>query len=338
MPVNEPTLSILLPAYNAGKYISIAVKSILSQTYKDFEILICDDGSTDGTYTEIRKFEDSRIRIFKNDVNKGKNATCTFLLSSCRGKFISVHDADDISLPTRFEKQIKFLEGNPDFALCGVNFVSFSESGKIVDRSSLEQDPVVIREKIKSGSQFHGPTIVFRKEIISRVGGFYRYFVRAEDIDFTMRVAERYKTTNLSEHLYLYRHVFSSLTNNLEGYNLERLGHAKLLYYLAKEREQNNGMDSLMLGADGKINNLMETFMAEYRADPTVALRRGVFRLLGMKMFGNAVKLSWLAMTTTINELNVKCFIYAIFATVKGEFQLLMNNETIDQYIKQLND
>lgn len=331
MPAGEhPILSILLPAHNAEKYVAAAIQSILKQTYSNFELLLCDDASTDSTLRILQQFNDGRIRVFNNSVNKGKNKTCEFLLAHTTGKYISIHDADDISRPERFAKQIDFLERHPDYALCGTNFISFLNSNKIIDHSHLEVDTNKIREKIKTVSQFHGPTIVFRKEILPQVGGFYRYFTRAEDIDLTMRIAEKFNTTNLAEYLYLYRHVSSSLTNNLEGYNLERLGHAKLIYYLAEEREKHNGIDSLMRHDTIKIEALMRDFVQEYLDDPDIALRRGVFRLLAMHMYWNAVKLSWKAMSKTPGMLNVKCFIYAVFHAVYGKLKLMFKNESVD--------
>ena len=324
---DKPLLSILVPAYNAERYIRQALTSLLKQTYPHIEILVCDDGSTDKTIEIIDSIVDARIKLFRNDKNRGKNYTANYLLEKSGGQYISVHDADDVSLPIRFEKQMAFLVNHPEYALCGTNFIGFLDNGKIINKSNLELNSDQIRSKIKSSSQFHGPTIVFRKDILTEVGGFYRYFTRAEDIDFTMRVAEKFETANLKEHLYLYRHVPSSLTNEVNGFDMQRLGHAKLLYYLQRERKNHNGIDSLMKGDYERIKLLEREFVEEYENDPTIALRRGVFRLLDMRMYGNAVKLSLTALKRDYKLLNLKCVVYACLKAISGQWQLLLTEK-----------
>ncbi len=325
-----PHLSILIPAYNAGPFIGATLRSLLLQTFTDFEILVCDDGSKDDTAEVVRSFSDPRIRFFQNKENKGKNFTGNFLLDQAVGQWANVHDADDISVPSRLENQMNYLNAHPQCVLCGTNFIAFVGDGKVIEKSDLETESNAIREKIKTVSQFHGPTVIFRKDIAAQVGGLYRFFDHPSDIDFTMRVAERFETANLKEYLYYYRHQPGSLSNYVGGYDLKRLADVKMLYYLAREREENEGLDTLMRGDEGKIKSLMDEFTAEYRADPSIALRRGVFRLLGMKMYGNAMALSLKALGTSLNELNLKCVIYAFLASIKGSIELLLNREKID--------
>jgi glycosyltransferase involved in cell wall biosynthesis len=330
MSTATPGLSILIPAYNAGPFIGTTLKSLLLQTYTDFEILVCDDGSTDQTVDVVRSFTDPRIRLFQNQGNKGKNYTGNFLLDQAAGKWATIHDADDISVPSRLENQMIYLQHHPECVLCGTNFIAFVGNGKVIEKSDLETESNAIREKIKTESQFHGPTVIFLKAIAAQVGGLYRFFDHPSDIDFTMRVAERFETANLKEHLYYYRHQPQSLSNFVGGYDLKRLGDMKMLYHLAKEREQNKGIDTLMIGDEKKIKFLMEEFTAEYQADPSIALRRGVFRLLGMKMYGNAVQLSFKALYSSFNELNLKCVIYALLASIKGKIELMLHREKVD--------
>lgn len=330
MPPNRPLLSVLMPAYNAERFIKQALQSLLIQSYTNLEILVCDDGSSDKTIAEVESIKDPRVRLFKNEKNSGKNATANHLLELAAGEYISVHDADDISVPLRFERQMDFLLEHPSCVLCGTNFVSFLGNGKIIDKSHLELESGNIRNKIGKESQFHGPTIVFKKSIVSQVGGLYRYFDQPSDIDFTMRVAERFETANLQEYLYLYRHVPSSITNRLDGYDMKRLGDAKLLYHLAEERRNNDGVDSLMKGDPELIARLMKEFTREYQADPSIALRRGVFRLLGMRMYKNALVMSVRALLLERSVLNIKCFVYTIIHTVKGEIEVLFIRERVN--------
>jgi len=330
MQSDNSLLSVLVPAYNAGRFIDTCIESLLSQTYGRIEILVCDDGSTDDTWSKMNEFKDPRLHLFQNVSNLGKNQTALFLLEQSSGDFVTVHDADDISLNCRFEKQMSFLLHNPDFVMCGTNFVSFLNNGKVIRKSNLETDDSIIRELIKKESQFHGPTIVFRKNIIPLVGGLYRYFTRAEDIDFTMRVTEKFRVCNLPGHYYYYRHDRFSLTNNIMGYNIERLAHGKLLYYLAEERSSNGGIDSLMQGDIEKVNFLVNQFKREYEDDPEIALRKGVFRLLEMRMYRNAIALAWISMVRKRSFLNFKCLVYSSIEYFKGNFRLCLNKEKVD--------
>lgn len=330
MQPDSPILSVLVPAYNAEKYIRSCIKGLLAQTYQHMEVLICDDGSDDRTSAVISDFKDVRIRAFRNPSNIGKNRTCSFLLEKARGEFISIHDADDISDRRRFEHQVSFLIRNPEYAMCGTNFVGFLDNGKIIARSNLKTSDSQIRASISVESQFHGPTIVFRNTVIPEVRGLYRYFIRGEDIDFTMRVTEKFKVCNLAGHYYYYRHSRFSLTNDVLGYNLERLAHLKLLYYLAEERRMNDGIDSLMLGNVEKVDSLVEGFMKDFENDPDIALRRGVFRLIAMKMYRNALILGLGLLRRKWTLINLRCFVSSVREYVKGSYRILRIKEKVD--------
>ena len=330
MQSDNPLLSVLVPVYNAEKYISSCIKSLLVQTYDRIQILICDDGSTDSTWSIINDFCDKRISVFRNSVNIGKIKTCSFLLGRSEGEFITIHDADDISASTRFELQITFLTKNPDYAMCGTNFTSFLDNGIVIRKSNLATECEQIRRSIRTTSQFHGPTIVFKRLVLAEVGGLYRYFTHGEDIDLTMRIAEKFKVANLPAHLYFYRHQPSSLTNNISGYGIERLAHFSLLYYLADERRRNNGLDSLMTGDIEHVKQVVDAFKKEYEGDPEIALRRGAFRLLHMRMYRNAITLSCLALFRNWSMLNVKCLLYTMWKSLKGFSQLFLIREKID--------
>jgi glycosyltransferase involved in cell wall biosynthesis len=111
MDQEQPTVSIIMPVYNAGVYLTTAVESILHQTYSNFELLIINDGSTDDSETVVRSFTDPRIRSFHQN-NIGLTATLNNAIQLCRGKYIARMDQDDISEPHRIERQVHFLEEN----------------------------------------------------------------------------------------------------------------------------------------------------------------------------------------------------------------------------------
>lgn len=110
---DEPLVSILMPAYNAELYIKTAIESIISQTYPNWQLLICDDGSVDGTYSVICDFSDSRIKLFKNSNNIGNVKTVNFLIKQCEGELFTLLDADDWCLEHRILHQVEaFLADN----------------------------------------------------------------------------------------------------------------------------------------------------------------------------------------------------------------------------------
>lgn len=119
-----PMISVVMPVYNAEKYVAEAIESILNQTYNDFEFIIIDDCSTDDSYKIIEDYteKDKRIKLFRNEINMRLPKTLNFGISKSSGKYIARMDADDISLPERFAKQVEFMEQNPEIGVCGTWF------------------------------------------------------------------------------------------------------------------------------------------------------------------------------------------------------------------------
>lgn len=122
-----PLVSVLMPAYNAEVTVVEAMQSILWQTYPHFEFIIINDGSTDATRERILSVSDARIRYYENEVNQGLVYTLNRGIDLCRGKYIARMDADDISLPTRFEKQVEVMEKSPNIIVCGTEVSLFGD-------------------------------------------------------------------------------------------------------------------------------------------------------------------------------------------------------------------
>ncbi len=239
-------LSIIMPVYNAEKYLRQAIESIVNQSYEEWELHICDDKSTDRSWEVIKQFDaiDDRIFIYQNDENQGKVKSVNSLLEKCKGEYLTIHDADDWSEEMRFEKQIKKLI-DFDYKLVGCGYNEIDKFGTITGVDSLNLEYETIKENIYKQSQFHGPTIVFKKSILEEVGGLYRTpFIVAEDTDFCERVAEKYLACNLFDKLYNYRIVEDSLTKNIKYYSAKRYALEDLFTFLRDERKV-HGYDSL---------------------------------------------------------------------------------------------
>jgi glycosyltransferase involved in cell wall biosynthesis len=333
----EPMISIILPAYNVEDYIEQAITSLLNQSYADFELIIADDGSTDKTRTIIDALSklDSRIICSHNESNQGKIKTANRLYNLCRGKYLSIHDSDDISHPQKFEKQLLFLEQNPEYAMCGTSYVIFYKNGIVVSEDLLEKDPYILREKSKHKSQFHGPTTLFKKSVVEEIGGLFRIFKLGEDVDLSMRIAEKHLCTNLGEMLYFYRWQPKSLTKSVESFNLDLLLKTKLLFYLREERDRNNGIDSVMKGDEKHISEMMELWKEEYK-DPSYVYRYGAAKTLGTNMFKNSIILSLKALRTKFNLENIRCLFYCIRKSIiYNTVQLFRKKKNIQDYLNK---
>lgn len=128
---SKPLVSIIMPAFNAAKYIEAAIDSVLIQTYRNFELIVVDDGSTDATSEIVQRYADARVKFYINSVNKGLIYTRNFAIANSNGDYITFLDSDDIAFPTRLEKQVFFLEVEPSAAGVGAFVQSIDSNGAI---------------------------------------------------------------------------------------------------------------------------------------------------------------------------------------------------------------
>jgi glycosyltransferase involved in cell wall biosynthesis len=206
--MNSSLVSVIIPCYNASKYVEKAVRSIMEQTYNNLEILVANDCSTDNTLEilELLSKEDSRIKIINNDQNLKIVKTLNKLISIANGKYIARMDADDISLPDRIEKQVFFLEENHEYALCGTNAWHINESGNIIGKSNLPLTYEDNKFYLDYYSTFYHPTIMIRSDVYKN-NLYSDDFLYAEDYELWCRLIfkEKIKAANLNERLFKYR-------------------------------------------------------------------------------------------------------------------------------------
>lgn len=187
-----------MPCFNTEKYVGEALNSILAQTFKDFEFIIIDDGSTDNSAKIIESFHDEKIKFIKNTENLGIVAARNTGLDLAQGKYIAVMDADDVSHPDRLEKQVKYMDENPDCVICGswIHFFPDAErKGKGRHKSEISFLDLI------HGWCLNHPTIMFRNSDI-------RYdpsFPVSEDFDLYSRMIHFGKIHNIQEELLDYR-------------------------------------------------------------------------------------------------------------------------------------
>lgn len=196
------SLSVILPVFNAASFLKEAIDSILYQTYSDFELLIYDDGSTDKSRAIIDTYTDARIIRKYFDVNQGLIKILNIGFNDAQGKYIVRMDADDISLPDRFQKQFDFMEANPKLGISGTQ-LKLIHNDEVVSRPL---DDIAIRWWFFKGSPFAHPSVIIRTSVINQHHlSFNSNAYVAEDFDLWWRMGFHCQMANIDEALVLYR-------------------------------------------------------------------------------------------------------------------------------------
>ena len=205
------TLSIIMGVYNCKNktLLENSVKSIIEQTYKDWEFIICNDGSTDDTLDYLNKLAllDSRIKIITYSENKGLSGALNTALDEASGKYIARQDDDDISYPLRLEVEMDFIVKNPKYQIVGCIADVYDDNG-VWGQFPLKEKPEA--KDFMNHSQFLHPSVVMKKDAVDEVGGYRTAWEtkKAEDYDLFMRMyAKGYKGFNIQQKLYKYRVV-----------------------------------------------------------------------------------------------------------------------------------
>src|SRR5258708_1744304 len=197
------TLTVTLPVYNAMPFLPAAVESVLGQTYGEFEFLIIDDGSSDGSADYLRSLRDPRIKLTVRE-NRGLGATLNELFRNSRTDYVARMDADDICEPHRLEKQMAFLGDHGDVVMLGTG-IDFVVGNRIVAGfRPLTKHSEIRRRLLQKRPGVNHPTLVVKREAWARVGG-YRFAGAGEDLDFCLRLCDLGRVANIPEALYQYR-------------------------------------------------------------------------------------------------------------------------------------
>ena len=203
---HPPLISVVMPAYNAEKYLAEAIDSILTQTFTDFELIIIDDGSTDQTPAIIKRYkeQDSRISAFFLQKNMGIAAALNQGLSVARGKYLARMDADDISLPERFAKQAAFMEAHPAVGVLGTAAIVIDSAGRHHQTLVFPTSHLLLLWSLCFYSPIIHPSVMARREVILSAGG-YLSTTHTEDYELWGRLSTITQFANLAERLLLLR-------------------------------------------------------------------------------------------------------------------------------------
>ena len=199
-------LTVLLPVRDGEATLDAAISSIRRQSFRDFELLVLDDGSRDASPDIATRHaaEDPRVRLLANPAS-GIVAALNFGIESAQAPLVARMDADDIALPERFERQLARLAAEPELLVLGTATIRIDAQGRRLSVATPPVDPAELARVLERVNAIAHPTVVMRKAALQAVGSYRRAYLRAEDYDLWLRLAERGKLSNLAEPLLEYR-------------------------------------------------------------------------------------------------------------------------------------
>jgi glycosyltransferase involved in cell wall biosynthesis len=296
--MSQPLVSIVMPVYNAEKFLDEAIRSVLNQTFLDFELLICDDCSKDSSFQIASSFKDDRIKLFKNIENVGYLKTCNFLFGHVSGKWIGFQDADDISDPQRFENIVNFLRRYPDHVLCGTQSYYFHQHiDNVIRHKRVAREHADILNNLYELSQFCGASVIVRKDVFEQVGYYQLYFDRLgnEDYDAFFRIAQKYKVANLDQTLYFVRENPASVSRAIK--NHRQLTSHDVVKFLGMQRNQ-FGNDSLTGYASEALREFEKKLARPFLLDESLVWRKSADLLSYNGLHKPAFVSAWRAFVT----------------------------------------
>lgn len=249
--LNPPIVTVLMPVYNGERYLDEAIKSILTQTFTDFEFLIIDDNSTDRTHDIIKSYSDSRIRLTKNDQKIGLVESLNKGILLANGEYVARMDADDISTQNRLEKQVKFLDNHPEVGICGSWIKTYGEGINRVIRYPITDGG--IRCKLFFFNPFAHPSVIMRKNVLLELFEIYcNDQCYGEDYEMWTRLRTT-KFANIPHVLLFYRihtHAVSLIHNQKQQQNTDKIRISLLEELVAVTTEDERQMHLLFIKGD----------------------------------------------------------------------------------------
>ena len=219
-------ISIIMITYNRGLYIRKAIESVLKQSYKDWELIIIDDCSTDDTAEIIKSINDERIKYFRNEINLGISKSRNRALSLCKGEFVAVLDSDDFWIQNeKLVKQFDFLKSNKNCAVVGTSAVVFDENEQKIRELIVPLGDEKIRKSILIKNPFVHSSVLMVRHVVLECGGYFETMEVGEDYKLWLEIGKKYKMANLRDLTTGYRvhkkntvstKIMLALKNNIE--------------------------------------------------------------------------------------------------------------------------
>jgi glycosyltransferase involved in cell wall biosynthesis len=269
--LKHPRVTVLMPVFNGEKYLPAAIKSILSQTYTDFELLIIEDGSTDGSPSIIKGFKDPRIRVEENGVNKGLVYSRNRGIEISRGEYIACMDCDDISLPERLAIQVAFMDAHPDIGLSGTWLQVIDDEPGYVQKYLTNPDE--IKANLLFYTSIAQPSAIIRKSVLEsthlRYDNTHMHYY--EDYGLWVALSLHTKISNIPRVLVQYRVHAKSFShsnarenkigaNMIRKIQLERLGmtpsERDMLFHNSLKPNEEMGIEEYLKGEEAWLKKI----------------------------------------------------------------------------------
>ena len=291
-------VSVVMPAFNCGKYIQEAILSILAQTYSNFELIIWDDGSTDDTVHQIEAINDDRIVLYKNLKNQGYPSVMNSLFEKATGEFVMIQDGDDRSHPNRINSLLSVLDQNPEIDLAGSHLTRFYENGKTdSELSELSANKLNYDFKIYARPGLTFGTLFMRQSVTKIRFRNLMFITRAQDIDWLFRVSEFHHFKNSDSFLYEYRQHDKSMSNAYDKESIYNYFFWEYIFFVMQFRRE-KGIDLLKPKHEKQLAHFLnESIKTKKKADSVFwerhlayRAKRNGFKLLAIKYALRAVR------------------------------------------------
>jgi glycosyltransferase involved in cell wall biosynthesis len=211
--MERPEVSVLMAVYNGRPYLETSVRSILNQTFEDFEFIIINDGSEDGSEKTLEQFaaKDERVRLVHQE-NKGLITSLNRGLGMARGKYIARMDADDISDSERFEEQVHFLDSNPGVGIVGTQVEVINKRGEEIDHWAPPTESCLLTWRLLFNAPYVHPSVMARRNLLENLNGYSMSALHSEDYELWTRVAQVSRLSTVPQTLLKFRLLESSVT------------------------------------------------------------------------------------------------------------------------------
>ena len=224
-----PTISVIMPVYNAARYVKEAVESVLAQTLADFELIVVNDGSTDSSERVLRRLaaKDGRIKLISRP-NTGYVVALGEAIGVSRGQYLARMDADDVCLPERFAKQVALLDARPNVGVVGTSYDLIDARGRFLHTMRQPtSDDALQRACLAGSTPICHPTAMIRRSLFDAVGGYDCGAFPAEDLDLWLRIGEHSQLACLPDVLLRYRLHAASISETKQAKQVEAVRHIR---------------------------------------------------------------------------------------------------------------
>jgi glycosyltransferase involved in cell wall biosynthesis len=200
-----PMISIVMSVHNGGNFVRASIDSIINQTYKNWELLIANDASTDSTNLILKKIKKKKIKIINFKKNIGQYKALDYLFSISKGKYIAVLDSDDLADPRRLQIQVNELNKAPDLALVSSNFKIINDKNKIIGKVNLKYSENNLKKIFPIRNIICFSSIMFKKKILKKIKFYNKYYNYSNDYYFILNVFLKHKIKIINKYLVFYR-------------------------------------------------------------------------------------------------------------------------------------